>query len=206
MYSLKVICHRPNILFSQYSKLTGAIKFNHILSKEECCSLVSSLSSCQLPFQCAHGRPSIIPIADLHHFYVSCWKVISWVLSWQNFRRSYISVYCSNFQETLIKTFLSVGESFTWNECVQCHNCRDSYNYDVHTISIDTFRLQIWQQPCERLFKNNGIDFAFNILYILYGFFKLTPKISFFALLIKMDCGFYERSKLSSHLYYMMCS
>ncbi|KAI7794139.1 putative DNA mismatch repair protein Mlh3, partial [Triplophysa rosa] len=45
----------------------GAIKFNHILSKEECCSLVSSLSSCQLPFQCAHGRPSIIPIADLHH-------------------------------------------------------------------------------------------------------------------------------------------
>ncbi|XP_056589830.1 DNA mismatch repair protein Mlh3 [Triplophysa dalaica] len=54
-----------NVLASQACH--GAIKFNHILSKEECCSLVSSLSSCQLPFQCAHGRPSIIPIADLHH-------------------------------------------------------------------------------------------------------------------------------------------
>uniref|UniRef100_A0A672LEV5 MutL homolog 3 (E. coli) n=1 Tax=Sinocyclocheilus grahami TaxID=75366 RepID=A0A672LEV5_SINGR len=30
---------------------------------EERCSLVSSLSSCQLPFQCAHGRPSIVPLA-----------------------------------------------------------------------------------------------------------------------------------------------
>ncbi|XP_055043602.2 DNA mismatch repair protein Mlh3 [Misgurnus anguillicaudatus] len=54
-----------NVLASQACH--GAIKFNHILSKEECCSLVSSLSSCQLPFQCAHGRPSIVPLADLHH-------------------------------------------------------------------------------------------------------------------------------------------
>ncbi|TRZ02457.1 hypothetical protein DNTS_030284 [Danionella cerebrum] len=45
----------------------GAIKFNDVLSKEECCSLVKLLSSCQLPFQCAHGRPSIIPLADLLH-------------------------------------------------------------------------------------------------------------------------------------------
>ncbi|KAF4078596.1 hypothetical protein AMELA_G00200880 [Ameiurus melas] len=45
----------------------GAIKFNDELSKEECCSLVASLSSCQLPFQCAHGRPSILPLADLLH-------------------------------------------------------------------------------------------------------------------------------------------
>uniref|UniRef100_A0A8C1SDL9 MutL homolog 3 (E. coli) n=1 Tax=Cyprinus carpio TaxID=7962 RepID=A0A8C1SDL9_CYPCA len=54
-----------NVLASQACH--GAIKFNDILSKEECCSLVSSLSSCQLPFQCAHGRPSIVPLADLHH-------------------------------------------------------------------------------------------------------------------------------------------
>ncbi|XP_073669034.1 DNA mismatch repair protein Mlh3 isoform X2 [Paramisgurnus dabryanus] len=54
-----------NVLASQACH--GAIKFNHILSKEECCSLVSSLSSCQLPFQCAHGRPSIVPLADLYH-------------------------------------------------------------------------------------------------------------------------------------------
>ncbi|KAK6304422.1 hypothetical protein J4Q44_G00250080 [Coregonus suidteri] len=45
----------------------GAIKFNDSLSKEECCSLVGSLSSCQLPFQCAHGRPSIAPLVDVLH-------------------------------------------------------------------------------------------------------------------------------------------
>uniref|UniRef100_A0A673MAX4 MutL homolog 3 (E. coli) n=1 Tax=Sinocyclocheilus rhinocerous TaxID=307959 RepID=A0A673MAX4_9TELE len=55
-----------NVLASQACH--GAIKFNDILRKEECCSLVSSLSSCQLPFQCAHGRPSIVPLADLHHW------------------------------------------------------------------------------------------------------------------------------------------
>lgn len=46
---------------------TGAIKFNDSLSKDECHSLVASLSSCQLPFQCAHGRPSIAPLVDILH-------------------------------------------------------------------------------------------------------------------------------------------
>ncbi|TSL61230.1 DNA mismatch repair protein Mlh3 [Bagarius yarrelli] len=54
-----------NILASQACH--GAIKFNDELSKEECCSLMALLSSCQLPFQCAHGRPSILPLADLLH-------------------------------------------------------------------------------------------------------------------------------------------
>ncbi|KAM3871356.1 DNA mismatch repair protein Mlh3 [Diretmus argenteus] len=45
----------------------GAIKFNDSLSRDECCSLVASLSSCQLPFQCAHGRPSIVPLVDVLH-------------------------------------------------------------------------------------------------------------------------------------------
>lgn len=45
----------------------GAVKFNTILTKDECFSLVASLSACQLPFQCAHGRPSIAPLVDLHH-------------------------------------------------------------------------------------------------------------------------------------------
>ncbi|XP_055086887.1 DNA mismatch repair protein Mlh3 isoform X3 [Periophthalmus magnuspinnatus] len=45
----------------------GAIKFNDVLNKDECCSLVASLSACQLPFQCAHGRPSIAPLVDLRH-------------------------------------------------------------------------------------------------------------------------------------------
>ncbi|XP_033972282.1 DNA mismatch repair protein Mlh3 isoform X2 [Trematomus bernacchii] len=45
----------------------GAIKFNDSLSRDECHSLVASLSSCQLPFQCAHGRPSIAPLVDTLH-------------------------------------------------------------------------------------------------------------------------------------------
>ncbi|XP_034050840.1 DNA mismatch repair protein Mlh3-like isoform X2 [Thalassophryne amazonica] len=45
----------------------GAIKFNDSLSRDECCSLVASLSACQLPFQCAHGRPSIVPLVDILH-------------------------------------------------------------------------------------------------------------------------------------------
>ncbi|XP_060938796.1 DNA mismatch repair protein Mlh3 isoform X2 [Limanda limanda] len=45
----------------------GAIKFNHSLSSIECNCLVSSLSTCKLPFQCAHGRPSMIPLVDILH-------------------------------------------------------------------------------------------------------------------------------------------
>ncbi|XP_004625024.1 DNA mismatch repair protein Mlh3 isoform X2 [Octodon degus] len=45
----------------------GAIKFNDRLSPEDSCRLVDALSWCQLPFQCAHGRPSMLPLADLDH-------------------------------------------------------------------------------------------------------------------------------------------
>uniref|UniRef100_A0A8C3LT92 MutL homolog 3 n=1 Tax=Chrysolophus pictus TaxID=9089 RepID=A0A8C3LT92_CHRPC len=45
----------------------GAIKFNDSLTSEESCRLMEALSSCQLPFQCAHGRPSMMPLADIDH-------------------------------------------------------------------------------------------------------------------------------------------
>ncbi|KAM4665993.1 DNA mismatch repair protein Mlh3 isoform 5-T7 [Amazona ochrocephala] len=45
----------------------GAIKFNEHLTLEESCRLIEALSSCQLPFQCAHGRPSMMPLADTEH-------------------------------------------------------------------------------------------------------------------------------------------
>ncbi|XP_074146101.1 DNA mismatch repair protein Mlh3 isoform X2 [Sminthopsis crassicaudata] len=45
----------------------GAIKFNDSLSLEESCRLIEALSWCQLPFQCAHGRPSMLPLADINH-------------------------------------------------------------------------------------------------------------------------------------------
>ncbi|XP_054989276.1 DNA mismatch repair protein Mlh3 isoform X2 [Sorex araneus] len=45
----------------------GAIKFNDGLSLEESCRLIEALSWCRLPFQCAHGRPSMLPLADIDH-------------------------------------------------------------------------------------------------------------------------------------------
>ncbi|OWF50497.1 uncharacterized protein LOC110450333 [Mizuhopecten yessoensis] len=43
----------------------GAIKFGDQLSVDECEELLSSLAQCDLPFQCAHGRPSIMPLLEM---------------------------------------------------------------------------------------------------------------------------------------------
>ncbi|KAJ5811033.1 hypothetical protein N7447_010549 [Penicillium robsamsonii] len=45
-----------------------AIMFNDPLDLEECQALVSRLARCAFPFQCAHGRPSMVPILDLRSF------------------------------------------------------------------------------------------------------------------------------------------
>ena len=43
----------------------SAIMFNDVLSREEMQTLIDRLSACDLPFQCAHGRPSAIPLIDV---------------------------------------------------------------------------------------------------------------------------------------------
>ncbi|KAJ1500722.1 hypothetical protein HMI55_003759, partial [Coelomomyces lativittatus] len=43
----------------------SAIMFGDPLSLQACQALVNALSQCQFPFQCAHGRPSVIPILAL---------------------------------------------------------------------------------------------------------------------------------------------
>lgn len=43
----------------------GAVKFGDALSMRECELIVENLQDCRLPFQCAHGRPSIMPLLDL---------------------------------------------------------------------------------------------------------------------------------------------
>jgi DNA mismatch repair protein MLH3 len=43
----------------------SAIMFNDELSKEECKALVKRLGKCSFPFQCAHGRPSMVVLGDL---------------------------------------------------------------------------------------------------------------------------------------------
>lgn len=53
-----------NGLFNIY---IGAIMFNDPLTKRECTDLVRRLADCAFPFQCAHGRPSMVPLLDLNN-------------------------------------------------------------------------------------------------------------------------------------------
>lgn len=43
----------------------SAIMFGNELSRVECTLLVKDLAKCKFPFQCAHGRPSVIPITEI---------------------------------------------------------------------------------------------------------------------------------------------
>lgn len=45
----------------------GAIMFGDVLSYAECRQLLQSLAACSNPFQCAHGRPSAVPLLLLPH-------------------------------------------------------------------------------------------------------------------------------------------
>lgn len=42
-----------------------ATMFGDALTLQQCEKLIDALSKCQLPFVCAHGRPSIIPLIDI---------------------------------------------------------------------------------------------------------------------------------------------
>nr|XP_022334016.1 uncharacterized protein LOC111130995 [Crassostrea virginica]XP_022334017.1 uncharacterized protein LOC111130995 [Crassostrea virginica] len=60
----------------------GAIKFGDPLTTDDCKDLVQSLSRCDLPFQCAHGRPSIMPLISTDKLTSKCvsrrpnlWKI-----------------------------------------------------------------------------------------------------------------------------------
>jgi DNA mismatch repair protein MLH3 len=43
----------------------SAIMFNDVLSREKCKALVKRLANCSFPFQCAHGRPSMVALGGL---------------------------------------------------------------------------------------------------------------------------------------------
>ncbi|KAK4121825.1 hypothetical protein N657DRAFT_576569 [Parathielavia appendiculata] len=43
----------------------SAIMFNDPLTTQQCSDLVQRLASCAFPFQCAHGRPSMVPLVHL---------------------------------------------------------------------------------------------------------------------------------------------
>jgi DNA mismatch repair ATPase MutL len=43
----------------------GAVKFGDALSRSSCDDILQKLAVTELPFQCAHGRPSMAPLLDL---------------------------------------------------------------------------------------------------------------------------------------------
>lgn len=43
----------------------SAVMFNDELSHDQCKTLISRVAECSFPFQCAHGRPSLVPLVDL---------------------------------------------------------------------------------------------------------------------------------------------
>ena len=48
-----------------YKACRGAIKFGDAITDEAAVRLVGRLALCMYPFQCAHGRPTVVPLADL---------------------------------------------------------------------------------------------------------------------------------------------
>nr|XP_014290131.1 DNA mismatch repair protein MLH3-like [Halyomorpha halys] len=57
----------PNILHKQICKTacSSAIKFGQNLSLMDCCNLIDKLSKCNIPFLCAHGRPTAFYISGI---------------------------------------------------------------------------------------------------------------------------------------------
>jgi len=53
----------PRILASQACRT--AVRFGDVLSMPRCQDMIDKLAKTQLPFQCAHGRPSMAPLLDL---------------------------------------------------------------------------------------------------------------------------------------------
>jgi DNA mismatch repair protein MLH3 len=43
----------------------AAIRFGDRLSLERCRQVVRQLAECDFPFQCAHGRPALLPLTTL---------------------------------------------------------------------------------------------------------------------------------------------
>ncbi len=44
----------------------SAIRSGDELTRSQCVELLKNLSKCAFPFQCAHGRPSVVPLVDLN--------------------------------------------------------------------------------------------------------------------------------------------
>jgi DNA mismatch repair ATPase MutL len=48
-----------------YRACHSAVRFGDQLTHHECCRIILQLARCRVPFQCAHGRPTLHPIMVL---------------------------------------------------------------------------------------------------------------------------------------------
>jgi DNA mismatch repair protein MLH3 len=55
--------HVDRVLASKACR--SAVMFGDALGPAECEALLVRLAACAVPFQCAHGRPSLFPLADM---------------------------------------------------------------------------------------------------------------------------------------------
>ena len=69
----------------------GAVKFGDQLTPQEASSIMQKLQSCDFPFQCAHGRPSMAPLCELKDLLGLCGskKYLSHVQFRPNFQNLY---------------------------------------------------------------------------------------------------------------------
>ena len=63
-----------------YFFILGALKFGYPLFPDECEVLLKNLSECHIPFQCAHGRPALVPIVDLRYLQSQQTRVSSFAI------------------------------------------------------------------------------------------------------------------------------
>ena len=64
---LSKITSCPAVILDMLSSRScrSAIMFNDVLTHDECSNLIAKLAKCVFPFQCAHGRPSMVPLMGL---------------------------------------------------------------------------------------------------------------------------------------------
>ncbi|KAL9713122.1 DNA mismatch repair protein [Leucoagaricus gongylophorus] len=58
-------CPRSLLDLVNLKACRGAIMFNDSLTLAQCEGLVQRLALTAFPFQCAHGRPSLVPLIEL---------------------------------------------------------------------------------------------------------------------------------------------
>lgn len=65
--ALRIAASAPKLLVDAVASRAcrSAVMFGDELTRQEALEMIKELSGCELPFQCAHGRPSAVPLASI---------------------------------------------------------------------------------------------------------------------------------------------